>query len=210
MFVLAPIAGLALGCSGGAESPLPSDEAAVEAASPAAIEKALSTLREQTTRGKLAKYYADGTRVEACWRNPKGSKLTDLQKALYCSMPLEFRLCNTVVLLTTDDADVAARRQGYARCQRRVDAMFGGRGEFIYDARVNAAYVSVFLQKSSGLSREEERALVAKYEPRFSGRTFPGLLAHVVSGLASEALDMASDELASMIEDAKVSEDPPY
>lgn len=209
LFVLAGIA-LSLGCSGAAEDSPASDEAAVEASSPAAIEKALSTLHEQTTRGKLAKYYADGARIEACWRNPKGSKLTDMQKALYCSMPLEFRLCNTVVLLTTEETDIAARKEGYARCQPMVDAMFGGRGEFIYDARINAAYTAVFLEKSSGLTREEERALVARYKPPSTERTFPELLAAVVSGLASEAVDVASDALASMIEEAKSSNDPPY
>jgi len=44
----------------------------------------------------LAPRYLEGNpRFEACWINPAADKLSDIQKAYYCAVPLEVRLCNT-------------------------------------------------------------------------------------------------------------------
>lgn len=197
---------LASACSGAVDdepSAPPADTNQSEiSVSTTKVNAALATLRAQTTTGPYAKYYADGVRVEACWRNPAGNKLTNLKKAFYCSMPLEFRLCNTVKLLTIDESDVDGRYQGFLDCQKTVDAMLGGTGEFVYDDAVNDTYKRLYLQgRSLGAARDE--AIVSAHKPRYGNKSFAQLLAKVVAGLAAEGRDVASAEFDAMVTAAK-------
>jgi len=150
----------------------------------------------------IGTYYEDGARMEGCWRNPAGNKLTDLKKAFYCSMPLEFRLCNTIVLLTTDDAKVAERYQGYLDCQTKVDAVFGGAGLFRFDDDVNAMYKKLFLEGTT-LSAEDNAGVVTAHKPAFSDRSFTVVLLAIGRSLAKEAADMAAREITNMADDVK-------
>src|SRR5258706_14073464 len=45
------------------------------------VESAIAKLDAQRNSAPFAPYYADGARVEGCWANPAGSKLTEIQKA---------------------------------------------------------------------------------------------------------------------------------
>jgi hypothetical protein len=150
----------------------------------------------------VGRYYEDGARLEGCWRNPAGSKLTELKKAFYCSMPLEFRLCNTLVLLTIDESRVADRYQGYLDCQLKVDAVFGRKGLFVYEADVNELYETLYL-KGATLSGADTAGLVAARKPTFTDRSFPVVLLAIGRTLAEEAVDLAADGLASLADDVK-------
>jgi hypothetical protein len=164
------------------------------------VNAAIATLRAQREGDPIGPYYADGNRLEGCWRNPAGAKLTDLKKAFYCSMPLEFRLCNTVVLLTTDESKVEERYAGYLSCQRKVDAVFGGTGLFVYDPKINAIYRTLYLE-GSPLPAADTADVVAANKPPFTDRPFPVVLAAIGAGLTQEALDLSADALRSMVDD---------
>jgi hypothetical protein len=163
---------------------------------------AIAELQQQLQTPPLAPYYQDTTRIEGCWANPAGNALTDIQKAFYCSMPLEFRLCNSVVLIQSQDTDVATRWQGFVQCEQTVDAIAGGTGAFVYDAKISATYYWLFLDKNSGLSSADEASLVAANQPASSGRSFPELLQAIVSTLATEAGDAAFNGLQGLIDQA--------
>lgn len=150
----------------------------------------------------IGTYYEDGARIEGCWRNPAGNKLTDLKKAFYCAMPLEFRLCNTIVLLTTDEAKVSERYQGYLDCQKKVDGVFGGKGLFRFDADVDAMYKKLYLEGAT-LSADDTASVVAANKPAFSSRSFPVVLLAIGRSLAKEAVDIAARGLTSMADDVK-------
>jgi hypothetical protein len=160
----------------------------------------LAKLDAQRGGNPIGPYYKDGARIEGCWRNPAGSKLTDLQKALYCSMPLEFRLCNTIVLLKTDESRVDDRYQGYLDCQKKVDGVFGSRGEFVYDSDVNAMYKRLFLQGAK-LSAADEANVVAARKPVFSTRPFPVVIVAIVEGLTKESVDLSTAALETLVKD---------
>lgn len=166
------------------------------------VNAAIAKLDGVRTGASIGTYYEDGARMEGCWRNPAGNKLTDLKKAFYCSMPLEFRLCNTIVLLTTDEAKVDERYRGYLDCQTKVDAVFGGAGLFRFDGDVNAMYQRLFLE-SAKLSAEDTASVVAAHKPAFSDRSFTVVLLAIGRSLAKEAADMAARELTSMADDVK-------
>ena len=159
----------------------------------------LTSLRTGDTFGS---YYEDGVRVEGCWRNPVGNKLTDLKKAFYCAMPLEFRLCNSVVLLATQDADVDGRYTKYLDCQKKVDTVFGDKGAFIFDEDVNAMYKSLFLE-SVTLSADDNASVVAANKPTFGNHSFPTLVLLIGKSLVSEAVDMAVSGLTTLATDYK-------
>jgi len=177
-------------------------DAIASAAARARVESAMAKLDAQRN-GEFGEYYADGVRVEGCWANPAGNKLTDLQKAFYCSMPLEFRLCNTVALLTTKGKPVDERYAGYLACQQRVDAAFGGTGRFRYDDEINSVYKELYLAQDSGLSGSDQAAIIAAARPKSSGRPFPVLLHGIVNSLGREAVDRAAPDLATMFREAR-------
>ncbi len=174
-----------------------------------AVNAAIEKLRAQRASDPIGPYYEDGNRLEGCWRNPAGNKLTDLKKAFYCSMPLEFRLCNTIVLLSIDESKVADRYQGYLDCQKNVDAVFGGKGMFLYDDDVNAMYESLYL-KGATLPDADRDAVVAANKPAFSDRYFTTILLAIGKSLADEAVDLAVPALTNMVDDFKsdAGEDP--
>lgn len=195
---------LAAGCAAEAGDDAASAEAPVVSSPPSAsatVDAAFAALRAQRTTAPLEKYYRDGLRIEACWANPAGKELSEIKKAFYCSMPLELRICNTVVLLTTDAAKREERYRGYLDCQRKVDALFGDRGRFVYGDAINKTYEDLFLRGESGLSAEDEARLVAANRPVNSGRSFPVLLAETIKGLAAEARDLASGDFDKHVED---------
>jgi hypothetical protein len=161
------------------------------------VNAAIAKLDAQRNGAPIGRYYEDGNRVEGCWRNPAGSKLTDLKKAFYCSMPLEFRLCNTVVLLTVDESAVDDRYAGYLDCQKKVDAAFGGHGLFRYDDDVNAMYASLYLRGAT-LPDSDSAAVVAAHKPAFTSRSFPEILLLIGESLAKEAVDLSVAALVAM------------
>lgn len=152
--------------------------------------QAFAALKQQRSNAALQKYYEDGARVEACWKNPLADKLTDLKKAFYCSFPLEFRLCNTIQLLTAGD-DIEKKAQAFVACQK-VDAAFGSHGLFVYDAMVTKTYRAIFLDGTSGLTPAEEAVFIAEHKPELSARSFPALVAIVAASLVTEAIDFAN------------------
>jgi hypothetical protein len=166
------------------------------------VETAIASLDAQRNGDRLGKYYADGNRVEGCWRNPVGNKLSDLQKAFYCAMPLELRLCNSVELLAIDESKVDERYDAYLACQKKVDAVFGGTGEFVYDDNINAVYKQLFLNRAA-LSADDTAGIVTKNKPTFTDRSFTVILLEIGAGLASEAGDLAVDGFMSLVNDYK-------
>lgn len=207
--LLAPLVA-ALGIGSAACSAPPADDGSTAAGS-AIVEDSLDVGSVNATIAKLdalrtgdpiGPYYEDGARMEGCWRNPAGNKLSDLRKAFYCSMPLEFRLCNTIVLLSTDEPDVDKRYQGYLACQAKVDAVFGNAGLFRFDADVNTMYQKLFLE-SRTLSAEDTASVVAAHKPTLTSRSFTLILLAIGRSLASEAADLALRGLTSMADDVK-------
>jgi hypothetical protein len=165
---------------------------------------AIAELQAQLGSAPLAGYYADGTRVEGCWANPVGSDLSDIQKAFYCSMPLELRLCNSLVLLATRSSkDVATRWSGYVQCQQRVDAIAGGSGAFLYDAKVNASYYWLMLENDSELSAADEASVARSVKPASSGRSFSTLLGIITTAATEEAADAAFNGLQPLLDEAE-------
>jgi hypothetical protein len=166
------------------------------------VTRVVDRLTSQRTSAPLGKYYEDGSRLEGCWRNPAGARLTDLKKAFYCAMPLEFRLCNSVLLLTTDDADVDKRFSGYLDCQKKVDRVFSGKVSFVYDDETNALYKQLFLQGAT-LPKDDEAQVIAANKPTFSDRSFEGVLAAIAKTLTAEAIDLASTAFTSLVANFK-------
>lgn len=168
--------------------------------STAEVESVIAKLRAQRESAPFARYYEDGSRIEGCWRNPAGAKLTELKKAVYCAMPLELRLCNTPVLLTVDEHDVVGRFRGYVDCKKKVDAVFGGRASFAYGPDVDAVYRQIYLEGRT-LSAEDTTRIVAANVPRYSSRSFLVVLASIGASLVAEARELAVDALLSMARD---------
>lgn len=164
------------------------------------VTSAIERLERQRTSDPLRSYYADGSRIEGCWRNPAGDRLTDLQKAFYCAMPLELRLCNTVALLAIDEAQVDDRYEAYLGCQKRVDAVFGGTGGFIYGPDIDEVYRRLFLEKAT-LSAAETAAIVDANKPDFSDRPFAVVLVAIAATLASQASELVLDGLSALVAD---------
>jgi hypothetical protein len=198
--------GVATGDDGGGDDAAGGDDASGQ--TPPSMDDvdvtgAIAELQAQLTTPPLQPYYSDGTRVEGCWLNPAGNKLTDIKKAFYCSMPLEFRLCNTIVLLSTQDSQVDERWQGFLRCEQRLDAIYQGSGAFLYDATVSATYYWLFLNDQSGLDPSQEASVVAANRPPSSGRTFVSLLGSIVTSLGAEAGDAAVQGFQDLVDEAE-------
>ncbi len=165
---------------------------------------AIAELQAQLHSAPLASYYADGSRVEGCWANPVGSDLSAIQKAFYCSMPLELRLCNSLVLLATKSSmDVATRWSGYVQCEQRVDAITGSSGAFLYDAKVNASYYWLMLENASELSAADEASVSQSVKPAPSGRSFSDLLGIIAAAATKEAVDAEWSGLQQLIDEAQ-------
>lgn len=164
----------------------------------AVVARALAELAAQM-EGRYAPYYLDadsgrfqdGARVAGCWKNPAGKDLTDVQKAFYCSMPLELRLCNTLQLLGSKDLTV--RYSGYQACKSNVASMLHD-PSFLYSEDVDAAYQHLFLEQDPAWSDD---AIVAANRPENSA-SFPALLAQIVASLDQEAIDLAAPELKTI------------
>jgi len=163
----------------------------------AAVKAAIAKLDAQRNGAALGRYYESGDRVEGCFKNPAGNKLTDLKKTVYCAMPLELRLCNTVVLLTRDEADVDGRYRGYLDCKKRVTAAMGGRVSFEYGADIDAVYKQIVLEGRT-LSAAETREIVAAHGPPTSPRSFPVVLAAIGRSLAEEVRALGLEGLAAL------------
>ena len=202
-YAIASLVALTAACALASEEDAPSAEAAVVAISEVTtsdVEAVIASLRAQREAAPLRPYYADGSRQEGCWRNPAGSDLSELQKAVYCAMPLELRLCNTPVLLLADD--VEARYRGYLSCKEKVDAVFaplGARGMFAYGPEVDAVYRQVFLEQRPLPARDVERIVEAN-RPEDSGRPFALVLAAIAASLAAEARDLALGGLMALVD----------
>jgi len=166
------------------------------------VEAVIAKLRAQRSSAPLGAFYENGSRLEGCWRNPAGKKLTDLKKSVYCSMPLELRLCNTLVLLTVDERAVEERFRGYQGCKKKVDAVFGGRGLFAYGADVDAVYREIYLEGAT-LGAADTKRIVAQNAPAISNRSFPAVLGSIVASLAREAATLHADALDSMVRDVQ-------
>ncbi|MBS2017996.1 MAG: hypothetical protein JST00_34285 [Deltaproteobacteria bacterium] len=191
------------------DAPVDASEDAVVAGAPARVSanevsSAITKVVSKRGTARFAGFYDDGVRVEACWANPAGSKLTELQKAVYCAMPLELRLCNTPVLLTTPKTDVAGRYAGYERCKTRLEQLLGRRGEVAYDASIDRVYRDIYLEGGT-LSAADTARIVKAARPASSGRAFPSLLASIVTSLKTEGRDLAMQWLDGLAADFKKS-----
>jgi hypothetical protein len=172
---------------------------------------AMSKLDDQRTKQPIAPFQ-DQTRIEGCWLNPaadhpcgRGTSCppwSPLKKAFYCKQPLEFRICSSTVLLTTNESEPDKRMAGYRDCQKKVDALFGGKGLFLYDDQVAEVWQRIVVEGAT-LSPADEAKLVAPAKPQLTGRSFPVLLAKIVEGLGVEAVELSVAGLAPMIEDLK-------
>ena len=187
-----------------------------EPAAPAALDVddlklAMSKLDEQRTKAPIAPFQ-DATRIEGCWINPAAdhpckrgetcAPWTPLKKAFYCKQPLEFRICSSTVLLNTDRSEVDKRMKGYLDCQKKVDAVFGGKGLFVYDDQVAAVWRKVVLEDATP-SADDSAKIVAAAKPSITGRPFALVLAKIVEGLGVEAAELSLEGLQPMIEDLK-------
>jgi hypothetical protein len=100
-------------------------------------------------------------------------------------MPLEFRLCNSILLISTEDAQNTERYAGYLSCQKKVDA---------------AMYQAVFL-KGATLPPADNASVVAANKPKLGDRSFPGIVLSIARGLAMEAIELAVSGLSSLASD---------
>ncbi len=165
----------------------------------AEVDAVLAKLKTQRSSDPIAPWYTDTLRAEGCWRNPAGNKLSDLKKALYCSMPLELRLCNTVVLLTVDEKKRDVRYAGFLDCQRKVDAVFGGKGTFVYDDDVNAMYQKLYLEGGT-LTETDLARVVRETKPAYTERSFTDLLGAIGASLLDEATKLALQGLQPLVD----------
>jgi hypothetical protein len=182
--------------SGGASAL--SDDSSSNGLSADAVDAAIAKLDKQRNGAPIGPFYADGTRMEGCWRNPAGDKLSDLQKSFYCSMPLEFRICNTVVLLTSNESDVDKRFQGYLDCQTKVDAVFGSKKLFVYDDDISTIYKELFLKRGA-LPDADTTRIVAAAKPTFGSSSFTVILAEILASLGKEAVELSAAGLEDMV-----------
>jgi len=158
------------------------------------IEKAIDSLHTSIQDNEMlaARYKEGNPRVEACWMNPAASKLSDIQRAYYCAVPLEVRLCNTPALRpikkrwegklgwfrkkNIDNVEYLKQAtEAFVNCQKSVDASFESKRTFVYSFAVNEYYRSIFLMNDSGLTSEEQATLSAKYKPKSTGLEFKEL-----------------------------------
>lgn len=171
----------------------------------ATLARALAELDRQMDA--YSPYYDDspdgrrqnGARISGCWANPAGSDLTDMQKAFYCAMPLEFRICNTVVLLATKATkDVDARYAGYLKCKDEVASVLDD-ASFDYSSDVDQAYRKVFLEQDPTWSSE---AVIAAQRPG-PGDDFPTLLGRIVESLVQEGADLGNDRVTAWADEVQ-------
>jgi hypothetical protein len=172
---------------------------------------AMSTLDDQRTKAPIAPFQ-DQTRIEGCWINPAAdhpckhgttcAPWSPLKKAFYCKQPLEFRICSSTVLLNTGPTEIDKRVAGYQDCQRKVDALFGGKGLFVYDDQVAAVWRKVVLEDAT-LAADDEAKIVSPAKPEITGRPFALVVAKIVEGLGVEAAELSLDGLKPMIDDLK-------
>ena len=191
--------------SGGADlTSAPSATASVNAAF-----ASLQAMRSASPVGQFDEGGNESTRIRGCWQNPKGSNLTDLQKAVYCAMPLEFRLCNSPVLIKVGDKDF--KDDEYVihdllivsrLCQAKTKEQFGARFAFSQD--VENLYLRTFLRQQSGLSAADEAALIAAHRPK-TQEPFAIELVSIAAGVTKEAILLGKDPI-SLVKDAQLSD----
>ncbi|MEZ4741479.1 MAG: hypothetical protein R3B45_03390 [Bdellovibrionota bacterium] len=93
-------------------------------------------------------------RFNACWHNPAAEKLPRAKKLFYCSMPLEFRTCNSLLIqkLRKEGSlkTVSNREEIFDSCMRRTNTMdfYGSEdNEFkLSQNEVKNAYNEAFLK----------------------------------------------------------------
>lgn len=137
------------------------------------------------------------TRVEACWKNPLGDDLSENEKAFYCQFPLEFRLCNSPVLLATKaepEKHYALRVKGYQECKKIT-----GFTKLLASEDVDQLYSDLFLRKGRGLNPEDVEKLAAGVRPSFSSRPFAELRNEVALELAEHAFRNAIKGIQNQI-----------
>jgi hypothetical protein len=141
-------------------------------------------LPEQTVQGvpptDLASKRANiATMVSACWKNPSAKDMSDVQHLLYCSLPLEFRLCNSIILGETSAAtaeNAAKRRKAYTDC-----ASSSGLSKLLVMPALEAAYADLFLDDGKGLRPEFVADLVKAHPVVVMPEPFPVLLDRMIN-----------------------------
>ena len=181
------------------------DDATAPSADDVDYDGSISRLQAWREGDPIGDYYTDGSRLEGCWANPAGKKLTGVKKNFYCAYPLEFRLCNSIALLTSDDADVAGRLAAYQKCGERVEAFLPGTQRMITEPSVLATYYYVFLQgdDEAELSGGDEATFIEEHQPASSGRSFPELVIAIGGTLRTEADDALGAQFQQLVDDAK-------
>jgi hypothetical protein len=201
------LSAVACSSSTGAESSDLSESATPTQDKTATVTRALAELDRQMDA--YSPYYDEspdgrrqnGARIAGCWANPAGSDLSDVQKAFYCSMPLEFRICNTVVLLSTKTTkDVDSRYQGYLNCQAKVAGVLSD-STFEYSADVDQAYRKVFLEQDASWT---PASMVSDKRPD-AFDPFPVLLGRIVDSLVEEGTDLGNDTVLGWADEVKKS-----
>ena len=200
-------------CAAAGPDDAASGSADITAGSPrlAATERAFAELDRMRSADPIGRYYEGGTestRVRACWANPAGRDLTDMQKAFYCAVPLELRLCNSPIILHNDLKTATAGDQnetftlnnGWKQCQGSTETLFPGR--FAWTAEINDLYLNLFLRQSSGLTAAEEARIIGGHKPTSAG-FFPTLLVSSVALLNDEAGDFGYS-LIGLVRDAQI------
>lgn len=180
----------------------------------AATERAFAQLDAMKAAPPIGQFYEGGTestRVRACWKNPVARKLTDMQKAFYCAVPLELRLCNSPLMLrnaideaTAGDQNVTFNlNSGFKRCQAETEKLFAGR--FVWTPEIDDLYLNLFLRRDSGLTEAEEARIIEAHRPK-SGGFFPFLLVGAAASLDDEA-ELFGHSLLGVVRDAQL-DDP--
>jgi hypothetical protein len=170
----------------------------------------LEAMRNAEPVGQFYKGGNEGARIRGCWQNPKGDVFTDMQKAVYCALPLEFRLCNSPVLLRThpknefkDDENVIHDLLiVYRLCKGKAQEQFGSR--FAFTPAVDDLYLRAFLRQQSGLSAADEAKVTAAHKPTTKGSIAVELI-QIVAGLAAEA-PLLGREVTSLTRAMQLSE----
>jgi hypothetical protein len=136
-----------------------------------------------STHPRLAAYYADGKRKQACWLNPLGGHLSDLQVTFYCEVPFEVRFCNSLALRKVDENTelnklerLERKMQRYQQCRVGMGALYDSlakpfnfdgfrRGGHTASGKVSSVYYWVFLRADDYVAIRKHQA--AKVDATF-------------------------------------------
>lgn len=180
--VLALVAFLAAGCRTAAPR---GAESTLHDAAPAAdqLDRGMREVSSLAANAKMA--LEDETAMySACWKNPAGKDLTEIQKLVYCYLPLDFRLCNTIALtqIRGETAeDKALKVEVFGACQ-----VSSGLASQMGSADIEATYVALFLEKGEGVADDVKADLLKAYRPTLSDASFYELFKHMVGFFVDE------------------------